>query len=291
MRFVTETITPARAANLLLTNGNNRQVSPKRVDSFARDMMTNNWRLNPQPIVLNDLGHLKDGQHRLMAVVQADVPVDFVVCYDAEDSTQEIIDRVRPRQFRDTLKMEGKKSPKQVAATSRNLLVFLNSYKNSTVVFTEAELRVVVDKYEKSFEWCGEAPRKPNLSRAAYFAVLVYAHQAFPNEVAAFHEAVQTGVNLTNNHPALHLRNWMQNKFRVQRTGSQIDLDIMKRTASSLEAYLSGRPVQKVHLGMRGTTALKGLVANATAQAAGAVIPAYSTPLVQIRRNGHTLQP
>jgi hypothetical protein len=70
-----EMITPDMAADLLAVNVSNRNVRQRRVDQYARDMQVGRWQPTGEPITISDTGKLLNGQHRLMAVVQAGVTV------------------------------------------------------------------------------------------------------------------------------------------------------------------------------------------------------------------------
>lgn len=73
-----ETITPEVAKKYLERNVNNRNVSKDRVAIYARDILAGNWTAGSS-IGFFENGDLADGQHRLLAVVTANVPAVFVV--------------------------------------------------------------------------------------------------------------------------------------------------------------------------------------------------------------------
>ena len=76
-----ETITPAMAEEYLRHNEHNPRKRPNRkvIDSYAQDMKTGNWFINGEPIVFDANGDLKNGQHRLMAIIKANVPIEMLV--------------------------------------------------------------------------------------------------------------------------------------------------------------------------------------------------------------------
>lgn len=76
-----ETITPAMAEEYLRHNEHNprKSASRRQVESYARDMAAGKWFINGEPIVFDANGDLKNGQHRLMAIVKANVPVEMYV--------------------------------------------------------------------------------------------------------------------------------------------------------------------------------------------------------------------
>ena len=71
-------------ANRILTESHyQRKHSPGTVSKYARDMKASKWEFNGAPIRYNgeDQGHpeLLDGQHRLRAVIEANMVMPFVV--------------------------------------------------------------------------------------------------------------------------------------------------------------------------------------------------------------------
>ena len=80
-------ITPAIAKLMLERNTNNfrKTINKDRVTSYANDMKSGKWQCNGESIVFAKDGTLKDGQHRLYAVIEAGVPVQMFVVFDADN--------------------------------------------------------------------------------------------------------------------------------------------------------------------------------------------------------------
>jgi len=81
-----ETITPEKAEKYLERNiSNYRKLETHRVDSYAKDMKHGRWELNGESIKFNLDGELTDGQHRLKAIIKANVPVQMLVIRGIEN--------------------------------------------------------------------------------------------------------------------------------------------------------------------------------------------------------------
>ena len=78
------TVTPDMAFEMLEKNTRNRKVDEKRVRQYAKDMKSSRWALNGSTIVIAEDGTLLDGQHRLWAVIEANVPVQLLIVYNAD---------------------------------------------------------------------------------------------------------------------------------------------------------------------------------------------------------------
>lgn len=125
MNFVTETITPERARLYLKTNENNRPVSRIFVRSYADTMRKGKWILNGVPIIFDNEGRLIDGQHRLLAVIEADIPVKFDVARGASPEAFTTYDCGRHRNLSQLIAMQGIKNyvlTAAIVASNRSLV-------------------------------------------------------------------------------------------------------------------------------------------------------------------------
>lgn len=92
MKISVSDITPKKAKDLLANNDNNRRLRQDRINLYASEMTAGNWKLNGVPIVLDDTGELRDGQHRLKAIIKSNktmkntviikLPKEQANCYD-----------------------------------------------------------------------------------------------------------------------------------------------------------------------------------------------------------------
>lgn len=81
-----ETIGPELAKTYLKNNTANRNVRRTHVKWLAGMMSRGQWKLTHQGIAFDLAGRLIDGQHRLMAIIEAGVPVELVVTRGVETS-------------------------------------------------------------------------------------------------------------------------------------------------------------------------------------------------------------
>lgn len=84
-----ELITPKMAEEYLTHNTNNyRFISNIKVGNYAEDMKRGLWQENGESIVFGADGILKDGQHRLKAIVKSGVSVPILVVRGVENDVQ-----------------------------------------------------------------------------------------------------------------------------------------------------------------------------------------------------------
>ena len=81
----------------------NRNLSPTKVNQYAADMKNGRWQVTHQGIAFDVNGVLKDGHHRLHAIIKAGIPVDILVVENIPREAT-LFDRGRPRDTRQFLK-------------------------------------------------------------------------------------------------------------------------------------------------------------------------------------------
>jgi hypothetical protein len=105
------TITPTDATNWLKGNNNNRPVRARHVEFLAREMLSNNWQVNGQAIIIAEDEQVLDGQHRLLAIIESGVSIQSLVVYGITEDAFKTIDTGAVRTGSDALHMHFKEAP------------------------------------------------------------------------------------------------------------------------------------------------------------------------------------
>lgn len=126
MRSRMQTITPAKAAEMLQANTSNRPVSKRVVQTFSDAMKRGEWKVTHQGVAIDTNGKLVDGQHRLAAIIEADMPVEITVFTDVPADTFDVLDTGKRRNAADVLAIEGEQSTLQLAAMLRTVWLYDN---------------------------------------------------------------------------------------------------------------------------------------------------------------------
>jgi hypothetical protein len=93
MKASFRTITPVQAKQMLKKNlRHNRDVRGDRVSHWADQMRKGEWINSHQGIAFDTNGNLCDGQHRLMAIVEANVSVKMMVTHGVPAEVFQICD-------------------------------------------------------------------------------------------------------------------------------------------------------------------------------------------------------
>jgi hypothetical protein len=110
-------VTPQLANEWLLKNKNNRPISHKHVNSYANEMKDGKWvQQTGEAIKITTSGHIADGQHRLYALIKANVALCFSVFTDLEESVISVLDSGKRRNGSDVLHIYGIKNATTISA-------------------------------------------------------------------------------------------------------------------------------------------------------------------------------
>lgn len=102
MTMTYEYISPEMAASLLETNTENRKLSLGTVQAYANDIANGNWdETVGVAISIDENGVLRDGQHRLTAIVESGIGIHTWVCRNV--SRDGIYDNNRKRSNSDQI--------------------------------------------------------------------------------------------------------------------------------------------------------------------------------------------
>jgi len=113
-------INPEKAQELLANNAHNRKVTLSRVKEYASEMRNGMWAYNGEAIIVSVSGRLLDGQHRLLAVIEANVEIETELVEgvpDAEDGVDTFLTiNTKNRSNVDALTIAGfKDRPQHIA--------------------------------------------------------------------------------------------------------------------------------------------------------------------------------
>jgi hypothetical protein len=125
-------VTPAMAEAWLSKNPNNRNPRQPVISSYARDMASGNWMLNGETLKFDKAGKLIDGQHRLRAIILADVTVQMVVMRGVDANVMDTVDVGAKRTYADALKLQGEENTTTLAAVVRRAVMWQRGTRTNT---------------------------------------------------------------------------------------------------------------------------------------------------------------
>lgn len=146
-------ITPAVAQSFLQHNTDNRKKRGWWVSGLANMIKRGEWIPTHQGVAFSKSGKLIDGQHRLEAIVEANIPVEMLVVTDVREDAYKVLDNGVKRTLADLTGMNVK------TAEVCRLLARL-AYGGDTITSAEQTLEIyntgVGEIHDNLVEFCGK---------------------------------------------------------------------------------------------------------------------------------------
>lgn len=198
----------------------NRTVTIDTVYKYSRDMTEGNWLWTGEPIQIDHDGFVRNGQHRLLAIVHSNTTQDCVVVRDVDPRAQLVIDVGRTRTTGSQIHMSGVSSAHHLTAIANVLLRWragrmLNTYQTSVMEvkrLIDAE-PTIIDALATTYRVRRNVAKAP---QAVIGAAYVEAGHADVDARDAFFDQLATGADLVAHDPILVLRNKMANQVQAQ---------------------------------------------------------------------------
>lgn len=130
------TVTPSQAGKWLDANTNNRKQRGAYISDMASAMRRGEWQATHQGIAFAKCGKLLDGQHRLEAIIRANVDLEMLVVTGLDECVFSVIDVGAKRTVADTTKLS-----KRTAEASKFVVHRLFSFSGPSA----AQVREVAD--------------------------------------------------------------------------------------------------------------------------------------------------
>lgn len=242
-------MTPQLANDILQRNTRNRPLRQSRVDRYARDMKRGDWKVNGETVSISDKGNLMNGQHRLHAVIKADVTVPMTLAEGVDESTFGTLDAGLARTAGDVLGMRGISHANNVAAMARMAL----NYKDGLSISTPRSNREIEDAFDQHPEMQEYISQTLPLIKLSHNTVMVtacfiasrFGEEGDEERMREFVKGVATGANLEEDDPRLVFRNKMlaMNQDRQRRPEQVV---IWYFTQRAIQHYLGGSKLTKL---------------------------------------------
>lgn len=194
------TVTPELAEKWLAKNTQNRYLKRRLVERYARDMKNEAWRYTGESIKFSETGRLLDGQHRLAAILMADVTIEVEVIRGLPDDSQDFMDTGLKRSAADMLTINGHQNATMAAAAARIALGVEAEYgEPANYIATHSEVRDWVDANPDIVRSCNVAHQYARHADCTP-SVVAYAHymmsQVDSEDADAFWAAAGTKTGL-----------------------------------------------------------------------------------------------
>jgi hypothetical protein len=272
-------VTPELALKWLTNNVRNRTVSDDVVRAYARDMVNGEWVYTHQGLAFNDKDELIDGQHRLQAVILANIEVRMMVTFGLpseiegrEMTTMDAVDRGRTRSVADQLKIQhGLKNGSVIASICNSIAPICSSERTRRLsvgqtleiyrAFESPIHWVIVNRSHAiglrqagvmagfAFSIATEIPKKPGAGRAEMLST---------TPIMLMFEALVSGEGINPKSGMAHLRAFLtSDDARLLTRGS--DRALAELVLQSIHLQLERKKIEKLEQSLDGANYFRSL--------------------------------
>lgn len=267
-------VTPELAALWLKNNFKNRPLREDTVKAYARDMINKVWVATHQGIAFNDQDQLIDGQHRLHAVLMANVTVRMMVTFGlpekiegSEMTTMDAVDRGATRTVGDQLLIQhGIKYGSLTASICAAIASIC--FGDRTRRLSVGQTLEVYREFESSVDYVILHKSKAiGLRSAGVLAGFAFAMQVDPKsqdqggEIVAMFTNLNTGENLKPGSAIAALRAFLTSDEAKLFTRS-LDRGLAELILQAIYLEQQGKPVEKLEMSLEGAEHFKALQAT-----------------------------
>lgn len=254
-------VTPDLAKEILARNPHNRPVDKSQVARMASEIQSGNWQVTHQGIALDGLlnaGLLIDGQHRLHAIVKAEIATPLLVFENVPSKTFSVLDTGKRRSGGDVLALSGEKDSTLLASTIRHVHLFRALPSGSWVgtgsrISNDRVLQIFFSQREEFVEAVAkgrmlsqEIGMIPTAASASYFLTVESAPAARLDD---WIDGIVSGANLTPEDPRLALIKAMNSLRGGSSTRRRTDTrGQMGLYIKAWNAWVAGREVKSLRL-------------------------------------------
>jgi len=232
-------VTPDMAEELLRYNPDNRNISAQTVAAYKRDVEHDRWVPSHEGIGINLSGNMFDGQHRGLAIVEANKGWPLWIVFNVLDEAKFVADSGKKRPTAERIQMVV--DPSLGNRTSGFLKALMRGTANRAR-FSDSEIVEFSIKWQHVSDWIGEflPNTRADVQAAVAKAVIWYGEDKLKPFCKRFKQLQFSG----DGDPAKALYIFLQ---RAKATRSQNPLVTYKKTLAAITALMEDRTVAKLY--------------------------------------------
>jgi hypothetical protein len=217
MELLIENVTPKKAEAWLNANNSNRKLRAGVAEKYADDMRNGRWTECPVPIAFYADGELADGQHRLWAIVEADVSIKFPIARGLTREAGLNIDTGLTRSLVDNARISGADRDLSNELLSVARAIEDGSAANKGNPRSNSERLALVEKHRGAAKWTvTHGPRGRGLRSALTLGAIgrAYYHENDLDRLIQFSNVLSSGhvMNADTDSAAITIRNYLLNR-------------------------------------------------------------------------------
>lgn len=213
-------LTPTMATQLLEHNNLNRPLSDAHVSRIARQIIDGKWRFNGDTIKIADSGDVLDGQHRIWAVIEANIAVETIIVSGIPKDAFSTIDTLRkPRNGGDVVALAGQVRYRTITANALAWLIrwqrgVLERYKEPINRIENSDIEEAFKAHEKGIIRAVE--RAVSIRKVANPSLMGFIYYIASNQNPELAEQMMASLDnpgrLPQSHPLFQLRIYYTNQ-------------------------------------------------------------------------------
>jgi hypothetical protein len=234
-------ITPGMAKRCLAKNEQNRRINQQWVNFLAAEMEAGRFVTSPHGIVFDLEGKLIDGQHRLAAIVQSNLPQEMWVAQGFErEIVSKAIDRQKTRDLAAYARMIG---CEEIHNSHGAIARILEYGPNPQGVMPNEKLLEITQKYWEGVRFAEEIGRGVHKMTAQILAVIARAYYSGDHErLRQFVEVYKTELAQSpGDHAAIALKKFARDKTKGNQASRR---ELYYKTEVAVRAFLKQRPLK-----------------------------------------------
>lgn len=254
-----EMVTPDQAQHWLDRGGANRKLSQRRVQRLLRAIEVGEWELTGETIKLDRDGRVRDGQHRLTAIIQSGKAMPCIVVRGIAESAFDKIDTGKSRTPSDVLAIHGHTSTTAKATTARGLIL-LEGYGRYDAAqirdgYGAAPSNAAILAYVEAHPEVAEGVKLADRLRIVgdfvggsglWSIALTMFWRISPEQTQVFVDSLIEGANLEPGSPILKLRNMYKGSARDWHASGQNRERLLANVIKGWNAWRRDELVQSI---------------------------------------------
>lgn len=252
--IVIKNIGKEEAVDILSNNISNRKITKANVAFIKDEMVNGRFTMNGATIVISEDGELLDGQHRLTALIEADMRFDFIFVMGAKREIFKTIDTGKVRGSGDILSIEKVKNSHNMASAIRRVMdefrTRRKTSKTGTVKLSNTEIYdyYINNKYEleTTLDMCMSLYNSEVrvITPSVASALLILFSRENKQKAKSFIREIYTGNKEFESNAAQTLRKRLLN-YKIEK--SRLDESIVRALAiTAFKAYKENRDISKI---------------------------------------------
>lgn len=231
-------VTPGLAVAMLEYNNGNRPLVKSQIAIHADRLRRGDFILTHQGISFSKVGILNDGQHRLSAIIDANLPGYIQITFGAEREEFGVIDQSRKRSACDILSILGESYSASRASVAKMLFQIENklAYNPDPQLVADYAIELrgsIMDKALNIAQSAACSVCAPTPIAVAYYKIATLTNKP-QDKIDAFWLGFHTGEQLTG--ARLKLREWLREKRPATSNSASVNC---QRTAAIIRAWNS----------------------------------------------------